>query len=329
MYMAKQHWLRRITSQWFLFPQGTGIIAVILHELDYQFDGPHVISYLFWLLAIVLLVCLLGLYVARCVSFPHQTLQAIQNETGEVACLSSICITYTSIIQMTALSLVKSWSPGWGTVAYVLWWTNVVLAVCVVLGIPIVYVLVRPTQVSQVSPATQLPMIAALTIAAGGGTISQFAQLSWQLQVPVIIVSYLFIGVGLPLAFALDVLFWARLLEGSPPDAQHAFQQMILCGPWGQASFALQVLGGAVLNGSFREASSGTFMTEKAATPVGYASIFAGLLCWGTATFWWVFAIAGILRGSGRAWWNPRKTRYTLAAWSLVFPWVRVIDPGF
>jgi hypothetical protein len=31
--------LKSFASQWFLIPQGTGIISVILHQLHYQFYG--------------------------------------------------------------------------------------------------------------------------------------------------------------------------------------------------------------------------------------------------------------------------------------------------
>lgn len=317
-----RRWLLNFTSQWFLVPQGTGIVAVVLHELDYQFDGLQIISYIFWVLAIISLVGTLAVYLARCVLFPHHVASALRDDMGEVACLASICISYTSIIQMMSLSLVKSWGKGWGTAAYVLWWTNVPLAVFAVVGIPFTYLQLFPNGLANISPPSQLPMIAALTVAAGGGTISQSAEIRSQLQIPVILVSYLLIGVGLPLALALDVLYSARLLEGSRPRGPKSFQEMILCGPWGQGSFALQMLGASVMNGSFAASASGKFLTAAAAVPVGYVSIFAGLLCWGAGTFWWLFAIMGIIHGMGKEW-KSSKVPYTLAAWSLVFPSVR------
>ncbi|OIW30040.1 putative malic acid transport protein [Coniochaeta ligniaria NRRL 30616] len=309
------------TAQWFLVPQGTGIIAVILHQLDYQFDGLHIISYIFWLLTIVLLVGMLVIYLARCTLYPRRVLHHIKHDLSESACLASICITYTSIIQMMVLALVQGgWGKGWGMAGHVMWWTNVALAIAAVVVLPFINIRLYPVGVPHLSPASQLPMIAALTVAAGGGTICQGAEISPQLQIPVIIVSYLFVGLGLPLAFALDVLFWARLLDRSLPDRQHTFQDMILCGPWGQGSFCLQVLGSVVLDGSFAAYDRGKFITAEAAGPVGYASIFAGLLAWGMGTFWWLFAILSITHGTadrGRV----RGIPYGLAAWSIVFPW--------
>ena len=317
--------LYSFTSQWFLVPQGTGIIAVVLHQLDYQFHGLNIISYIFWLLTIILLLGMLIIYIARCVIFPHKVAHSIARDISESACLASISISYTSIIQMMVLALVQGgWGKGWGIAAYVLWWTNVAMAVLVVVGVPFVYIRLYPSGKPHLSPGSQLPMIAALTVAAGAGTICQFAEISPQLQIPAIVVSYLLVGLGLPLAFALDVLFWARLLDRSLPDRQHTFQDMILCGPWGQASFAMQALGGAVMKGSFASYSHGTFLTAQAAGPVGYVSIFAGLLSWGMGTFWWLFAILSILHGST----NDRKLTgipYGLVAWSIVFPMVRYI----
>lgn len=317
--------LYSFTSQWFLIPQGTGIIAVILHRLDYQFDGLDIISYIFWLLTIVLLVGMLVIYIARCITSPRQVAHLLRRDLSESACLASICISYTSIIQMMVLALVQGgWGKGWGMAAYVMWWTNVVLAVVAVVGLPFINIRLYPGGVPHLSPASQLPMIAALTAAAGGGTICQAAEISPGLQVPVIIVSYLFVGLGLPLAFALDVLFWARLLDRSLPDRQHTFQDMILCGPWGQASFALQILGTVVLGGSFSAYDRGQFITAQAAGPVGYGSIFAGLLSWGMSIFWWLFAILSVTHAIQ----DHRRVRgipYGLAAWSIVFPWVSEI----
>jgi tellurite resistance protein TehA-like permease len=267
---------------------------------------------------------MLAIYFVRCATSPRQVAHLLRRDLSESACLASICITYTSIIQMMVLALVQDggWGKGWGIAAYAMWWTNVALAIVAVVGLPFVNIRLYPGGVPHLSPASQLPMIAALTAAAGGGTICQVAEISPHLQVPVIVVSYLLVGLGLPLAFALDVLFWARLLDRSLPDRQHTFQDMILCGPWGQGSFALQILGAGVLGGSFADYDRGKFLTAQAAVPVGYASIFAGLLSWGMGTFWWLFAILSVMHAitdrSGRV----KGIPYGLVAWSIVFPWV-------
>ncbi|KAF6816166.1 malic acid transport [Colletotrichum musicola] len=293
--------IRNFTSQWFLLPQGTAILAAILKQLDYRFDGLTIISYIFWITAIILLLSMLALYILRSALYPSRVLRALRRDDAELAGLSSISIAFTSIIQMASLTLVPAWAGPWTDIVHALWWTSAALALVVSVVLPFIFIKVYPSGVPHISPATQLPLIAALTAAAGGGTICNSAGLDPARQLPVIVVSYLFIGMALPLALALDVLFWARLLGNYRPPRARAFQDMILCGPWGQSSFALQMLGRSVLAGAFESSSTSTFLSADAVAP-------------------WFFAIMGICHATfegGRL----KPIPYTLAGWALVFPW--------
>lgn len=314
--------VRNFTSQWFLVPQGTGIIALILHQLDYQFRGLGIIADVFWVITIALLVSTVAVYLLRTAMYPHEVASAISSDTSESSCLSCIAITFTSIIQMIAVTVVREWGSGWGIVAYVLWWINTAMTVLACIGLPYVFVTLEPPGLQGLTPATQLPLIAALTSAAGGGVICRYGALNYRLQVPVIIVSYLLIGVAIPLALGLDTVFLTRLFNKSAPTKVRVYQEMILCGPWGQGSFALQVLGQAVMRGSFAGYAKGIFLTTNAAQPVGYASIFAGLLAWGQGTFWWAFAIISITHAAFVKPGGLRAMKFGLLNWSLVFPWV-------
>ncbi|EEP77843.1 predicted protein [Uncinocarpus reesii 1704] len=313
--------LYSFSSQWFLVPQGMGILAVILHQLPYQFRGLGVISKVIWVYTIVLLGLGLGLYLLRILLYPRHVAHQLRHSILETSCLASISIAFTSIIQMISLTVVREWGPAWGLVAFILWWINTALAVIAVLGIPYVYVQVQPPGIKAVPPATLLPLISALTSAAGGAVICRYGAISPRLQVPMIIVSYLEIGIGLPLAVALETIYLARLFDQSFPTKKEIYQTMILCGPFGQASFALQMLGQAVQRGSFAAYNRGTFITASAAPTVGISSQLAGLLSWGFGTFWWTFSLLSIahtLFAQPGGW---RQTKFTLGAWSLVFPW--------
>jgi tellurite resistance protein TehA-like permease len=190
------------------------------------------------------------------------------------------------------------------------------MAVIAVMGIPYVFVKVQPPGVKSVTPCVLLPLIAALTSAAGGGVICRYGALSDRLQVPVIIVSYLEAGLGLALAMAFNGVFVTRLFDNSFPPLEQIYQDMILCGPFGQGCFALQVLGQVVSRGSFAGYDGGTFLTAEAR----FASQFAGLLAWGYGAFWWVFAIISILHTFISQPGGIRKSHFTLSTWALVFP---------
>lgn len=314
--------LWNFSSRWFLIPQGTGIIAVILHQLDYQFRGLRIISVIVWIYTIALLATAMSVYLLRVLVYPRHVARALRESIVETSCLSSISITFTTIIQMIVLVLVHQWGPAWGIVAFVLWWINTAMAVVAVMVIPYVFVKVQPPGIKSVTPVVLLPLIAALTSAAGGGVICHYGAFSDRLQVPVIIVSYLEVGLGLLLAMTFNDVFVTRLFDRSFPDLEHIYQDMILCGPFGQGSFALQALGEVVSKGSFAEYNRGVFLTAQAAKPIAYASQLAGLLAWGYGTFWWFFAITSVIHTFFSQPGGIRKSRFTMSAWALVFPWV-------
>ncbi|KAJ5433327.1 uncharacterized protein N7458_012483 [Penicillium daleae] len=290
--------LWNFSSQWFLVPQGTGIISLILHQLDYQFRGLAIISVIAWIYTIALLTAGVSLYLLRVLMYPRHVAHALRTSMIETACLASISITFTLIIQMIVLVLVRQWGSAWGIVAYVLWWINTAMAVISVMGIPYFFVKVQSPGVKAVTPCVLLPLIAAPTSAAGGGVICRYA-----LSVTV----YKF-----PSLLSLT-------LKSFPPLEQ-IYQDMILCGPFGQGSFALQALGQAVLRGSFAGYDQGTFLTAEAAKPIAFTSQFAGLLAWGYGTFWWIFAIISIIHTCISQPGGIRHSHFTLSAWALVFP---------
>lgn len=319
--------LRSFNSQWFLIPQGAGILATILHQLHYQFQGLGIIASILWVFTILTLVGFLLIYTLRAIIFPRHVWNQFASNFMETACLCSISIAFTTVIQMMALTLTPSWGPGWGMAAYVLWWINVAMAALACIAIPYVLTKVNGTGIDSTPPAALLPSIAALTIAAAGGVICRYGAISASLQVPVIIVSYLFVGIGLPLALIIDAVILARFFDRSFPMKQHIYQTMILCGPLGQGSFAMQILGTCVQRGAFAQYNTSSFLSATGASTIATSSQFLGLLTWGYGIFWWAFACIAILhdiisKPKALLQWDQ-----TLSVWSIVFPWVSLVSP--
>ncbi|KAI2816070.1 hypothetical protein CBS115989_7134 [Aspergillus niger] len=236
--------------------------------------------------------------------YPQNVARALRTSMVEVSCLASVSITFTTIIQMIALAVAQQWGAGWPMASYVLWWINTAMALFAVMGIPYIFVKLQAPGIKAIVPAVLLPLISALTSAAGGGVIS-----------------YLEVGVGIPMAMAFADVFIARLFEREFMPMDQVYQDMILCGPFGQGSFALLILGQVVRSGAFAAYNRGSFLTAEAAIPIGFASQFAGLLSWGYGTFWWGYAIISILHTAFKQPGGWRRMQYSLSAWSLVFPW--------
>lgn len=129
------------------------------------------------------------------------------------------------------LSPVHEWGHSWIIVAYLLWWANTASSVLCCIGIPYVLIEYEPPGLDAFTRATRLPLVGALTSAAEGDVICRYGALIDRLQTPVIIVSYVFVGVALPPILGFDTVFLTRLFQKSSPSQMNTYQEMILCGP--------------------------------------------------------------------------------------------------
>ncbi|CRG90939.1 Sulfite efflux pump SSU1 [Talaromyces islandicus] len=312
--------LWNLSSQWFLIPQGTGIVAVVLRNIKYRFTGLDIISEIIWIYNIALLSLLVLAYMLRVFLYPRHVVNILRTSIVETSCLSSISIAFSTILKMVTVCLVPKWGRSWGVVAFVLWSVNTGLALTCCFFIPYIHVKLQPPGIKSLTPTVLLPFIAALTSAAAGGVICVYGAISARIQVPIIIVSYLEVGTAVPLAMSMVDVFQSRLFNKAFPGIDHVYEDMILCGPFGQGSFALLILGQAAKGGAFAEYHRGTFLTADIAPGLSAASQLAGLLAWGYATFWWSFAALGIIHTFFTQPGGMRRSKFYMSAWSLVFP---------
>ncbi|KAJ5467518.1 hypothetical protein N7475_005270 [Penicillium sp. IBT 31633x] len=234
--------LWNFSSQWFLVPQGTGIIAVILNRLVYKFNGLMTLAKIVWIYTIVLLGLCIILYLVRTFLHPRHVLRQLQINLIETSCLACISIAFTSILQLAVLQ----YGDKAGLAIYIMWWVNTGMAIVVCLVIPVVHLQLRPPGQRHIPTAALMPFIAVLTSAAGGGTICRLAHISHRLQVPAIIIAYLEVGAGLALALGFESIILFQYSDRAYQSADNVYQDMIMCGPFGQGSFALQALGRTV-----------------------------------------------------------------------------------
>jgi tellurite resistance protein TehA-like permease len=239
-------------------------------------------------------------------------------------CLSSTSISLTASIQITTGS-----DPYWALVAYGLWWLNVVIAFVACFVIPYLVLGVQFPTLKQVSPAMLLPMVAGITIAAGGATLASSDGLSVDQRLPIAMVSYLFLGAAVPLSLSLSSVYIVSLLGMKQRTREQAYREMILCGPWGQGSYALQALGQFLRHNQSTISkyfiSSPDALSGEVIGALGSASTLLGFVFWGQGFFWWLFAVFSIVRSWCSKPLNERgicERIFNLSAWSTVFPWV-------
>lgn len=323
----RQGFLMKTIEEWtattFLISQGTGILATVLFQLNWQFRGSEIIATVVWIFTILIFVVFSLLYILKIILFPKTVRRQLTSDVMELCCLSSISISFGVIITMVALVCAKAWGPSWGMVAYILNWINIFTAFVVAVGVPYVYFRRTPPGTDNMPPSVILPAIAALTASSACGIVCFYGKLSARAQVPMIITGYVLLGFGYADAVALIFIYMARLINGGFPNKNQLWMNYIVVGPLGQASVAVQLLSQAASapgNMTFASYNKGTFITASAGQVLGSVGTLAGLLIWSYGVWWLLFSIAmtvhlGIFAEGG-------IREYSLSAWSIVFPWV-------
>lgn len=320
--------IEQSTSQLFLITQSTGILAVVLYQLDYRFRGLTIISITVWLLTILLSMLFTLIYIVKAFVLPHNLRYELTSNIVEICCLASACITFGTIIDMLALVCPHSFGRGWGIAAYALAWVDVGIAFATAIGVPYTFLWCVAPTVDGMPPTVLLPAIAAVTTAATCGVVTHAAELSPRAQVPMIIVGYILLGLGLPFALSMIAVFIARLFNGAWPPRRKAALMYVFVGPLGQGAYAFQILGSSASSpgiGSFGAYNKGRFITENAGQVVEAVSTLMGLLLWGYAAFWVLFCLAesvhlGLFKDGG-----IRNRGYNISMWSPVFPLVWIV----
>ncbi|KAI4247169.1 MAG: hypothetical protein L6R40_001512 [Gallowayella cf. fulva] len=323
----QQSFLMKSIEEWttltFLISQGSGILATVLFQLNWQFRGSEIIATVLWVYTILTFSTFSLIYLAKICLFPKTVRSQLTSNIMELCCLSSVSTTFGVIINMVALVCAKAWGPSWGMVAYVLNWINILVAFVVVIGIPYVYFRHCPPGTDSMPPGVLLPPVSAITASATCGIVCFAGKLSARAQLPMIITGYVLLGIGYADAAALIFVYLSRLINGGFPNKAQLWMNYLLVGPLGQASVAMQVLGqagSAPGHQTFASYNKGTFITANAAQVLGTVGTLMGLLTWSYGAWWLLFSIAltihlGIFADGG-------IREYSLSAWSTSFPWV-------
>lgn len=303
----------------FIICMDTGIISVLIRNLPYDFRGRNIISTIWFVANLVLWLFLFLHLLVRFIVSPRKTFKKVTLEKDELLCLPAISISLTTLYEMIA-STCGPWNYHWYLFSYVLWWITSFISFVFGAMIPFNSTEYRILSLGDLEPTMLLSAITALTSATGGGYLSLHTQLSPAQKVPMIIVSYILLGYGMVAAMIMSTLVFARLyLSGMPPKVKvpGAF---VLVGPFGQAAFAFESLGKAVMQGTFAKYDAGTFITGQTATTIGVVGVLNGLLLYGAGFLFFLFAILRMMRATLSRNQPKRGLPFSLSWWSIIFP---------
>ena len=296
----------------------TGILSLLIHNLPYNFGaGQLIISAILYVIDLSLFVIFSIIMSLRFYLYGSTALQEIALDVQELCFMGTWVISWMTLVSLTATIVSNSYWGGqaFTIVAVVMWWISVGWTLLTALVIYTMLTEKELTAAKNLSLAIILPAVATATTAAEGGLLAIYAfQISARLAVPIIIVSYMMLGIGFFVALLIYALFLQRILVTGWFEGIKRPSLCLLVGPTGQTATALLALAKASKM-HFGEYGKGAFLQESAAIALHGGSVLIALLVFGFGVFWTMFTVYGILDAVVK-----KEVKWTPAWYSTIFP---------
>ncbi|WP_417254435.1 TDT family transporter [Celeribacter sp.] len=293
--------IRQFTPNWFAATMGTGILSIALSKTPLFALGEAL-----WLFNIVLFTLFSVLLIARWAFFFDEAMRVFNHPVvsmffgcipmGLATVLNGFLIYGTAHLGDTAVHI-----------AEMLWWIDVGLSVLCGIAVPYLMFTRQDHSVEQMTAVWLLPMVAAEVAAVSGGLLAPHL-VAPQMQMMVLVLSYVLWALSVPIAMGVIVILLLRLVLHKLPHASMAATSWLALGPIGTGALGLMTLGDAapaILRAQGLEQYSATF------TGVG---LIGGLLLWGYGLWWLSMAALITLR------YLREGLPFNLGWWGYTFP---------
>ena len=168
---------------------------------------------------------------------------------------------------------------------------------------------VHDTQLSTMTAAWLLPVVATIVAAASGGIVAGVLP-NAQHALWTLVISYILWGTGVPLAMAILVIYFQRLTVYKLPPREVIVSVFLPLGPLGQGGFAIMQLGKVAMT-VFPETGTLSTKTTNAGDIFYVVGWLVALIMWGFGLVWLFFALASISRS---------KFPFNIGWWGFTFP---------
>ncbi len=293
--------IRQFTPNWFAATMGTGILSIALSKTPLFALGE-----VLWLFNIALFILFSVLLIARWVFFFDEAMRVFNHPVvsmffgcipmGLATVLNGFLIYGTAHLGDTAVHIAET-----------LWWIDVGLSVLCGIAVPYLMFTRQDHSVEQMTAVWLLPMVAAEVAAVSGGLLAPHL-VAPQMQMMVLVLSYVLWALSVPIAMGVIVILLLRLVLHKLPHASMAATSWLALGPIGTGALGLMTLGDAapaILRAQGLEQYSATF------TGVG---LIGGLLLWGYGLWWLSMAALITLR------YLREGLPFNLGWWGYTFP---------
>ncbi|KAL9937226.1 hypothetical protein V8E36_003635 [Tilletia maclaganii] len=310
------------TPSWFAVTMGTGVLTTLINLLPWPsiHAGLRYAAIIFLFLDITIFITFTAAFTARYSIWPQVLPLTIKHPQKSLflGCFAMGGITIISgIAQMGTHEF--GLGLGFALAASGLWWVAVVVSLVIAVGIPFSMMTYQEHVFHGTTAALLLPIVPPITAAATGSVIAEILMDRYPTYAfTIVTVSYMVLGIGLPVACFILTLYLQRLLLFKSVPRDVIISVMLPLGPCGQGGEALLHLGQVALRLFPRIATqpnSGVPMLQYAGYALFGAGLGGALLLWGLGMWWLAIALATIFREVRRG-----KLSFSLGWWSSTFP---------
>uniref|UniRef100_V5EUW0 Malic acid transporter n=2 Tax=Kalmanozyma brasiliensis (strain GHG001) TaxID=1365824 RepID=V5EUW0_KALBG len=302
---------------------GTGVIATLLNLLPW----PSIHSGLRWpalcflLGDIVIFILFFCVFLSRYFMYPEILPLTIKHAQQSMF-LGTLPMGLITIISGIAQLGTKEFELGIGfaLAASGLWWAATVISLMTAIGVPFSMMTYQKHYFEGITAALLLPIVPPITAAATGSVLAEILMFRYPTYAfTIMVVSYLVLGIGLPLALLILVLYFQRLLLFKSPPRDVIISVFLPLGPCGQGGEACLHLGRVALELfptiSTPASSSGVPQLFSVGQALYGAGLISAMLLFGLGIWWLAIGVFTIIRELKRG-----KLGFNMGWWGLTFP---------
>jgi len=298
--------IRQFTPNWFAATMGTGVLALALAQLPFNFPGLQLFAEGLWLFNIGLFVLFSAMYAARWALFYDEARRIFGHSTVSMF-FGTIPMGLATIINGFLVFGVPRWGEGVVSLAQSLWWLDVAMSLACGILIPYLMFTRQDHSIDQMTAVWLLPVVAAEVAAASGGLLAPHLADAHS-QMVMLVTSYLLWGYSVPVAFSILTILLLRMALHKLPHENMAASSWLALGPIGTGALGMLLLG-ADAPAIF--AANGLPGIGDIAAGLG---LVAGITLWGFGLWWMLMAVLITLR------YLRAGIPFNLGWWGFTFP---------
>ncbi|KAJ1036083.1 hypothetical protein NDA18_000228 [Ustilago nuda] len=306
------------TPSWFSVTMGTGVQATLLNLLPWAsiHSGLRWPALCFLLGDIMIFILFLCAFFARYLMYPEVLFLTIKHPQKSMFLGTLPMALITIISGIAQLGTELGLGIGFALGASGLWWAVTVLSLMTAIGVPFSMMTYQEHYFEGTTAALLLPIVPPITAAATGSVIAEMLMERYPTYAfTIMVVSYLVLGIGLPLALLILVLYFQRLLLFKSPPRDVIISVFLPLGPCGQGGEACLHLGRVALHLFQRSPASGVAQLYSVGQALYGAGLISAMLLFGLGIWWLAIGLLTIIRELKRG-----KLQFNMGWWGLTFP---------